>query len=54
MRRPVPLRVRQVASVLGLLLVVGVMVLAFRNDLERKLGGEVRVGRASTAVQARV
>ncbi len=43
MRRPVPLRVRQVASVLGLLLVVGVMVLAFRNDLERKLGIDLRI-----------
>lgn len=48
MRRPVPLRVRQVASVLGLLLVVGVMVLAFRNDLERKLGVDLGVGVAST------
>ncbi len=43
MRRPVPLRVRQVASVLGLLLVVGVMLLAFRNDLERKLGVDLGV-----------
>lgn len=44
MRRPVPLRVRQVASVLGLLLVVGVMVVAFRNDLERKLGVDLQFG----------
>lgn len=43
MRRPVPLRVRQVASVLGLLLVVAVMLLAFRNDLERKLGIDLGV-----------
>lgn len=43
MRRPVPLRVRQVASVLGLLLVVAVMLVAFRNDLERKLGWDLGV-----------
>ncbi|MDB4932025.1 MAG: hypothetical protein JWM10_4509 [Myxococcaceae bacterium] len=48
-RRPVPLRVRQVASVLGLLLVVAVMVVAFRNDLERKLGVDFRVGALAPA-----
>ncbi len=37
-RRPVPLWIRQVASVLGLLLVVSVMVIAFKNDLQRKFG----------------
>ncbi len=34
--RPVPLRFRQAASVLGLLLVLAVMLLAFRNDIARK------------------
>ncbi len=37
-RRPVPLWIRQVASVLGLALVVGVMLVAFKNDLQRKFG----------------
>ena len=37
-RRPVPLWIRQTASVMGLLIVVGVMVLAFKNDLQRKFG----------------
>lgn len=49
MRRPVPLRVRQVASVLGLLLVVAVMLLAFRNDLERKLGIDLGVHAAAAS-----
>lgn len=38
LRRPVPLWIRQVASVLGLMFVVGVMLLAFKNDLQRKFG----------------
>jgi regulator of sigma E protease len=37
-RRPVALRVRQVASVLGLLCLVLIMVVALKNDLQRKLG----------------
>ncbi len=37
-RRPVPLWIRQTASVLGLLVVVGVMLVAFKNDLQRKFG----------------
>ena len=37
-RRPVPLWIRQTASVLGLLLVLGVMLIAFKNDLQRKFG----------------
>jgi regulator of sigma E protease len=38
LRRPVPLWIRQTASVLGLLLVVGVMLIAFKNDIQRKFG----------------
>ena len=38
-RKPVPLRVRQIASVLGLVLLGLVMVVAVKNDLQRKLGG---------------
>jgi regulator of sigma E protease len=37
-RRPVPLWVRQTASVMGLLVLAGVMFVAFKNDIERKLG----------------
>lgn len=37
-RRPVPLWIRQTASVMGLLVVVGVMCIAFKNDLQRKFG----------------
>ncbi len=37
-RRPVPLWIRQTASVLGLLLVLAVMLVAFKNDLQRKFG----------------
>ncbi len=35
-RRPVAVRVRQYASLVGLLLLIVVMVLAFKNDLERQ------------------
>lgn len=38
LRRPVPLWIRQTASVVGLLIVVGVMCVAFKNDLQRKFG----------------
>lgn len=37
-RRPVPLRVRRVASMAGLVFVVLLMVLVFKNDLQRKFG----------------
>ncbi|MBI5514827.1 MAG: site-2 protease family protein [Deltaproteobacteria bacterium] len=39
LRRPVPLWVRQAASALGLLFLAVVMVLAFRNDLDRRSVG---------------
>ncbi|MEZ4295838.1 MAG: RIP metalloprotease RseP [Polyangiaceae bacterium] len=36
LRRPLPLRVREIASLLGLLLLVGLMGIAFKNDIERR------------------
>jgi regulator of sigma E protease len=39
LRRPVPLWVRQAASAVGLLFLAVVMVLAFRNDLDRRSVG---------------
>jgi regulator of sigma E protease len=39
LRRPVPLWVRQAASAFGLLFLAVVMVLAFRNDLDRRAVG---------------
>ncbi len=38
LRRPVPRWVRQVASAMGMAVLVGIMLLAFRNDLQRKFG----------------
>jgi regulator of sigma E protease len=38
-RRPVPLRVRQVASAVGLVFLLLIMGLALKNDLQRKFGG---------------
>lgn len=37
-RRPLPVRLREVIQVIGLLMVVGLMVLAFSNDIRRLLG----------------
>lgn len=38
-RRPVALRVRQVASLIGLVFLLSLMGLALKNDLQRKFGG---------------
>ncbi|MEI8256541.1 MAG: M50 family metallopeptidase, partial [Deltaproteobacteria bacterium] len=38
MRRPVPLRVRQIASAAGLVFLALIMGLALKNDLQRKFG----------------
>jgi regulator of sigma E protease len=35
-RRPLPLRVREIASLVGLLMLIGMMVVAFKNDVERR------------------
>ncbi|MBM4363605.1 MAG: RIP metalloprotease RseP [Deltaproteobacteria bacterium] len=45
MRRPLPLRFREVAHIVGMLVVVGLMGLAFKNDVEKRwdvIVGEVR------------
>lgn len=36
LRRPLPLRVRELASLAGLVLLVGLMAVAFKNDVERR------------------
>lgn len=36
LRKPLPLRVREIASLLGLLVLIGLMGVAFKNDLERR------------------
>lgn len=36
LRRPLPLRVREIASLLGMLLLFGLMGVAFKNDVERR------------------
>jgi regulator of sigma E protease len=35
-RRPLPLRIREVASIIGLMLLFGLMGVAFKNDVERR------------------
>jgi regulator of sigma E protease len=35
-RRPLPLRVREIASLVGLVLLLGLMAVAFKNDVERR------------------
>ncbi len=35
-RRPLPLRIREVASLIGMVILVGIMLIAFKNDVERR------------------
>jgi regulator of sigma E protease len=45
MRRPLPLRVREIAHIVGMAIVVGLMALAFKNDVEKRwdvIVGQVR------------
>lgn len=44
-RRPVPLRVREVASIIGMSLLVALMAVAFKNDIDRRwdiIVGQIR------------
>jgi regulator of sigma E protease len=36
LRRPLPLRLREVASVIGMLVLISLMAIAFKNDVERR------------------
>ncbi|MGK3969336.1 RIP metalloprotease RseP [Sorangium sp. So ce1099] len=36
LRRPLPLRVREIASLVGLMVLIGLMGIAFKNDVERR------------------
>ena len=36
LRRPLPLRVREIASLFGLIFLIAMMGIAFKNDLERR------------------
>jgi len=36
MRRPLPLRVREVAHIVGMTIVISLMAVAFKNDLEKR------------------
>ena len=45
LRRPLPLRVRELASLVGMLFLVGLMGIAFKNDVERRwdvISGQLR------------
>ncbi|MCU0686431.1 MAG: RIP metalloprotease RseP [Polyangiaceae bacterium] len=45
LRRPLPLRVRELASLVGMLVLVGLMGVAFKNDVERRwdvISGQLR------------
>jgi regulator of sigma E protease len=35
-RRPLPLRIREVASLIGMVMLVVIMLFAFKNDVERR------------------
>jgi regulator of sigma E protease len=36
MRRPVPMRVREIAHIVGMAIVLSLMALAFKNDVEKR------------------
>jgi regulator of sigma E protease len=36
LRRPLPLRVREIAHLVGMAIVIGLMALAFKNDVEKR------------------
>jgi len=45
LRRPLPLRVREVAHILGMAILLGLMAVAFKNDVEKRwdvIVGQVR------------
>jgi regulator of sigma E protease len=45
MRRPLPLRVRELAHIVGMTILLALMALAFKNDVERRwdvIVGQVR------------
>ena len=45
LRRPLPLRFREIASLVGMLLLLGLMGVAFKNDLDRRwdvIGAQVK------------
>jgi regulator of sigma E protease len=45
MRRPLPLRVREIAHIIGMAMLLGLMTLAFKNDVEKRwdvIVGQVR------------
>jgi regulator of sigma E protease len=48
LRRPLPLRVREVAHLLGMAIVVGLMAIAFKNDVEKRW--DVIVGQVTELV----
>lgn len=39
MRRPLPLRARELAHIVGMAILIGLMLLAFKNDVERRWDG---------------
>lgn len=49
LRRPLPMRVREIAHILGMALLLSLMAFAFKNDIERRLGA--RDGSGTKAAQ---
>ena len=46
LRRPLPLRMRELAHVVGMAILVGLTLLAFKNDLERRWDANAQVAKA--------
>jgi regulator of sigma E protease len=45
LRRPLPLRLREMAHLVGMAIVIGLMAIAFKNDVEKRW--DVIVGQVS-------
>ncbi len=41
LRRPLPLRVREMAHIVGMAILIGLMLLAFKNDIDKRWGGAI-------------
>jgi regulator of sigma E protease len=52
LRRPLPLRVREMAHIVGMAILIGLMLLAFKNDIDKRWGGAIGQRAALSAERA--
>ena len=49
LRRPLPLRIREMAHIVGMAILIGLMLLAFKNDIDKRWGNVVGIGAVPAA-----